>query len=264
MHGNSRQSAVGMVVYDQVAIPVQIFHIWDVFEWVVLSCNKIQVQIEEEQQIWHWIFTCISPAVKAGGPHWNLESHEYWLNKTSENKKSRTRYSGFYHFHFSQQMLGITMSTFWSIQLRNAYSCVFAAAVRSQETCWTGFRTRWLLMNMYGRHWITIRSFTLQDRTKVTSITKIHKRYCYLLVRLVPVLGWSFNFTRWFVDSLFFPPPSIVWAIFVWTLREKIIRTVLYCSMLCTIVLHNDMHTQCEKFLNFCDGLCLAYFYVFI
>jgi len=43
----------------------------------------------------------------------------------------------------------------------------------------------------------------------------------------------------------------------VWSIRGKIIR--LFCAVLCTIVVHNDMHTL-EQFLQLNVGLWFSFF----
>ena len=43
----------------------------------------------------------------------------------------------------------------------------------------------------------------------------------------------------------------------VWRIRGKIIR--LFCAVLCTTVVHNDMHT-CEQFLQLNVGLRFSFF----
>ena len=50
----------------------------------------------------------------------------------------------------------------------------------------------------------------------------------------------------------------------VWRIRGKIIRTVLFCAVLCTTVVHNDMHTH-EQFLKISVvlGLGLVFLHLF-
>ena len=61
----------------------------------------------------------------------------------------------------------------------------------------------------------------------------------------------------------------------VWRIKGKIIRRV-FCAVLCTTVVHNDTHTQCEQlskmsfglglgldFLRICFGFAFSVFFCF-
>jgi len=49
-----------------------------------------------------------------------------------------------------------------------------------------------------------------------------------------------------------------------WRLGEKIIRTVNFCSVLCTTVVPNDMRTFVDIFLHLHVGLGLEFVFVYL
>jgi len=50
--------------------------------------------------------------------------------------------------------------------------------------------------------------------------------------------------------------------VIVWRVRRKIIRTKVFCAVLCMTVVHSDMHTR-EQFLKMNVGLGLVFVHLF-